>query len=200
MQKKQGQGNIVALEIPDALQQYNVANKVTRARLVFSFIGTQSTDENDLTAQLLNRVGNNTYSVIIDITDIGLQKAVALFVGKQATFTVYSFSVLELTENNFAIINNGEREYSSLSSPHIGNMTDDNVAFNTLRNRLSKDLESGRLILGKLPQQPPTQQPPQQGGQQQPPQNGQTPPQNGQWGGQMPPQGNTPPQQGGYPY
>ena len=197
MQKKQGQANIIGLEIPNALQEYNNTNNVVRARLIFSFVGTNSTNENDLTAMLLSRTGNNTYSVIIDITDIGLQKAQQLFVGKVAIFTVFSFSVLELTENNFTVVNNGEREYSSLSSPHIGEMTDPETAFSALRGRLSKDLESGRLFLGSLPQQTPTQQPPQQGGQQG---RQQQPPQNGQWGGQMPPQGNTPPQQGGYPY
>ena len=180
MQKKQGQANIVGLEISNALQEYNNANNVVRARLIFSFVGTNSTNENDLTAILLSRTGNNTYSVIIDITDIGLQKAQAAFVGKVATFTVFSFSVLELTENNFTVVNNGEREYSSLSSPHIGEMTDPETAFSALRGRLSKDLESGRLFLGPLPQQTP-QQPPQQGVQQ------------GVQRPQMPPQG-------GYPY
>lgn len=194
MQKKQGLGIVVALEISNALQQYNAENNVTRARLVFSFVGGSATNESDITSQLLGRVGNNTYSVIIDVSDLGLAKAKTAFIGKTATFTVYSFSVLELTENNYTIVNNGEREYSSLSSPHIGEMADDNVAFNTLRNRLSKDLESGRLFLGELPkqQQPPMQQGGQQGGQQPPQQGVQRPP--------MPPQGGQMPPQGGYPY
>ena len=178
MQKRQGTGNINALEIPDALAQYNNENNVVRARLLFSFVGTTSTDENDITAQLLGRIGNNTYSVIIDISDIGIQKAVALFVGKQAQFTVYTFTIDELTGGKWKVVNNGEREYSSLSSPHIGDF-DDKVALDSLTKRLIKDVESGKLLLGEMPK---NQQPPQQGGQRPP----------------MPPQ--QPSQQGGYPY
>ena len=188
MQKKQGTGNINALEIPDALAQYNNENNVVRARLLFSFVGTTSTDENDITTQLLGRIGNNTYSVIIDISDIGIQKAVALFVGKQAQFTVYTFTIDELTGGKWKVVNNGEREYSSLSSPHIGDF-DDKTALDSLTKRLIKDVESGKLLLGEMPK---NQQPPQQGGQW----GGQMPPQ----GGQMPPQGGQMPPQGGYPY
>lgn len=176
MQIKKGNGIVNALEIPDALAAYNAENNVIRARLLFSFVGNSSANENDLTAALLNRVGNNSFSLIIDISDIGLQKAQSLFVGKTALFTVISFSILELTENNYNVVNNGEREYSNLSSPHVGDVTDTESVYNTLRNRLSKDLESGRLFLGKLSQQPPQQ------------------------GGQMPPQGGQMPPQGSYPY
>lgn len=185
MQKKQGSGNITALEIPTLLAEYNTTNSVTRARLVFSFIGTSSNDENDLTAQLLSRVGNNSYSLIIDISDLGLQKATALFVGKQATFTVFSFSISELTGGKCSLVNNGEREYSSLSSPHIGENNDEKTAFENLVKRLKKDISDGKLFLGELPQ---GNTPPQK-------QYGQRPPVQGQ---QQPPQ-QTPPQ-GGYPY
>lgn len=150
MQKKQGTCNITSIEIPDLLAEYNTVNKVTRARLVFSFVGTSSTNTDDLTTQLLNRVGNNTYSLIIDISDLGLQKAVALFVGKTATFTVFSFSIEELTGEKYKIVNDGEREYSSLSSPHIGEDNDDKAAFENLVKRLKKDILKGRLFLGEL--------------------------------------------------
>lgn len=150
MQIKKGQATIKALEIPDALQEYNVANNVTRARLLFSF-GVENTDSDDITAQLLGRVGNNSFSVIIDITDLGLQKAVALFVGKQALFTVFSFTIAELTGNKFAVVNNGEREYSSLSSPHVGE-ADEKASFESLVKRFKKDLQDGKLFLGELPQ------------------------------------------------
>ena len=179
MQIKKGKGIVKALEIPDALASYNNENKVTRARLIFSFVGAEGiSDTDDLTTQLLNRTGNNVFSVIIDITDIGLQAAQVAFVGKNAHFTVISFSILELTENNHTVVNNGEREYSSLSSPHIGEVTDTESVYNTLRNRLIKDVENGRLFLGKLPQQqltqqqPTQQQPTQQTTQQQPPRGG----------------------------
>lgn len=185
MQKKQGNGRINALEIPDALAQYNNENNVVRARLLFSFMGTASTDENDITSQLLGRIGNNTYSVIIDISDIGIQKAQQLFVGKQAQFTVYTFTIDELTCGEWKVVNNGEREYSSLSSPHIGDF-DDKVALDSLIKMLVKDVESGKLFLGEIP----PQQPPKKGGQRPPIQGGQRPP--------IPPQ--QPPKKGGSPF
>lgn len=167
MKKKQGNGIIKALEIPDLLAEYNTANNVTRARLVFSF-GVDSGNTDDVTAQLLGRIGNNVYSIIIDISDLGLQKAQTAFVGKTATFTVFSFSIEELTGGKYKIVNNGEREYSSLSSPHIGEDNNDTTAFENLVKRLKKDVSEGRLFLGELPQsntllqKQGTQRPPQQ--------------------------------------
>lgn len=174
MQIKKGKGVVKELEIPNALATYNTENGVIRARLIFSFVGAESIqDTDDLTAQLLSRIGTNTFSVIIDITDIGLDKAKIEFVGKNAHFTVLSFTVAELTRDKFTIVNNGEREYSSLSSPHIGE-ADEKTAFELLVKRLRKDLSEGKLFLGELPkdntpqrqpmQQPPTQNtPPAQG-------------------------------------
>lgn len=163
MQIKKGNGTIKALEIPDSLQRYNVANNVTRARLLFSF-GVENTDSDDITAQLLGRIGNNSFSVIIDITDLGLQKAQRIFVGKQAVFTVFSFTIAELTGNKYNIVNNGEREYSGLSSPHVGE-ADEKSCFENLVKRLKKDLQDGKLMLGGLPQ---SNMPQQQRMQQQP--------------------------------
>lgn len=178
MQIKKGKGIVKALEIPDALAAYNTENGVIRARLIFSFVGAENIqDTDDLTAQLLSRTGNNTFSVIIDITDIGLDKAKVAFVGKNAHFTVLSFTVAELTGDKFTIVNNGEREYSSLSSPHIGE-ADEKTAFETLVKRLRKDLSEGKLFLGELPKgNTPQQQPMQQPMQQPPTQN--TPPAQG---------------------
>lgn len=177
MQKKQGTGKITSLEIPDLLAEYNEANNVTRARLVFSFVGTSSNNADDLTAQLLNRVGNNTYSLIIDISDLGLQKAVELFVGKTATFTVFSFTIEELTGGKYKIVNNGEREYSSLTSPHIGEDDNDTTASENLVKRLKRDISEGRLFLGELPQNNTPQ--PAQGGQRPPKKNNTPPPAQG---------------------
>lgn len=174
MNKKQGNGIIKALEIPDALKAYNDENNVIRARLVFSF-GVDSGNTDDITAQLLGRIGNNVYSIIIDISDIGLQKAVAAFVGKTALFTVHSFTIAELTGNKYTIVNNGEREYSSLSSPHVGE-ADERADFESLVKRLKKDISEGKLFLGELPQ---SNTPPQKQGGQRPPKKNNTPPQQG---------------------
>ena len=172
MQIKKGTGNITALEIPDALATYNNENGVTRARLLFSFVGSNSTDTDDTTTLLLSRVSNNKYSLIIDISDIGLQKAVALFVGKTAQFTVFSFSIEELTGGKYTLVNNGEREYSSLSSPHVGE-ADEKASFESLVKRLKKDISEGKLFLGELPQ---SDTPPQKQGGQRPPKKNNTPP------------------------
>lgn len=187
MQIKKGTGNITALEIPDALATYNDENGVTRARLLFSFVGSNSADADDLTSALLNRVGNNSYSLIIDISDIGLQKAIALFVGKTAQFTVFSFSIEELTGGKYTLVNNGEREYSSLSSPHVGE-ADEKAGFDSLVKRLKKDISEGNLFLGELPQ---SNTPPQKQGGQRSSKKSSTPPAQG--GQRSSKKNNTPP-------
>lgn len=149
MQKKQGLGKITSLTIPEALEDYNAEHGVTRARLKWSFVGS-SEPTDDLTTQLLNRVGNNSFSVIIDITDIGLQAAQAAFVGKTAHFTVFQFTIGELTDGKYSLVNNGESEYASLSSPHIGDVNDTSASFDSLQKRLSKDIDEGKLFFGKM--------------------------------------------------
>lgn len=169
MKKKQGKALVTLVEIPDALADFNELNKVVRARIVFTFNTPVESSEDDITSMLAARSGNQTYSVIIDITDMGaneaacLKAAKAFIEGKQATFTVYSWDISELNDNGETIVNNGSREYSSLSDPYIGANTDEESSLTRMRRRLNSDIENGNLEFGALSQQV-VQQPTARGG------------------------------------
>lgn len=156
MKKKQGKALVTAVEIPDALVEYNEANDVVRARIVFTFNSPVDSDEDDITGMLAARSGNQTYSVIIDITDMGANESAALkaakaaIEGKQATFTVFSWDISELNDLGEIVVNNGEREYSSLSDPYVGANADEESSRTRMVNRLSRDVESGALEFGSI--------------------------------------------------
>lgn len=156
MKKKQGKALVTAVEIPEALAEYNEANDVVRARIIFTFNSPIESDEDDITSMLAARSGNQTYSVIIDITDMGANESAALkaakaaIEGKQATFTVYSWDISELNDYGETSVNNGKREYSSLSDPYIGANVDDESSRARMVNRLARDIESGALEFGGI--------------------------------------------------
>lgn len=156
MKKKQGKALVTAVEIPDALANYNEANNVVRARIVFTFNSPIESDEDDITSILVARSGNQTYSVIIDITDMGANESAALkaakaaIEGKQAIFTVFSWDVSELNDDGEMTVNNGEREYSSLSDPYVGINVDEESSRTRMVNRLARDIESGALEFGSI--------------------------------------------------
>lgn len=156
MKKKQGKATVTMVEIPDALSDFNSENNVTRARLIFSFSSPTTDDDDDITSVLVARSGNQTYSVIIDITDMGenekacLKAAKAAFEGKQATFTVFNWDVSELNDDGETVVNNGSREYSSLSDPYIGSNTDNESSLARMRRRLNNDIENGNLEYGPI--------------------------------------------------
>lgn len=156
MKKKQGKALVTAVEIPDALADYNEANGVVRARIVFTFNSPVDSDEDDITSMLAARSGNQTYSVIIDITDMGANESAALkaakaaIEGKRATFIVFSWDISELNNNGETSVNNGEREYSSLSDPYIGSNVDEESSRIRMVNRLARDIESGALEFGNI--------------------------------------------------
>lgn len=156
MKKKQGKALVSSIEIPEALQDFNESNNVTRARLAFTFNSNVDSDGDDITSMLAARSGNQTYSVIIDITDMGnngtecLKAAKAAFEGKNATFTVFNWDVSELNDNGETIVNNGLREYSSLSDPYIGENVDKESSLARMRRRLNNDIENGSLEYGAI--------------------------------------------------
>lgn len=166
MKKKQGKALVSLIEIPEALADFNESNNVTRARLIFTFNSNIESDGDDITSMLAARSGNQTYSVIIDITDMGnnaaecLKNAKAAFEGKQATFTVFNWDVSELNDNGETVVNNGSREYSSLSDPYIGDNIDEESSLTRMRRRLNSDIENGNLEYGTISQVATNQQRP----------------------------------------
>lgn len=166
MKKKQGKALVSSIEIPEVLADFNESNNVTRARLIFTFNSNVDSDGDDITSMLAARSGNQTYSVIIDITDMGnnsaecLKNAKATFEGKQATFTVFNWYVSELNDNGETVVNNGSREYSSLSDPYVGDNVDEESSLTYMRRRLNSDIENGNLEFGTISQVATNQQRP----------------------------------------
>ena len=160
MRVKQGLAGISTVEIPEALAEFNSANNVTRARLVFTFGSDEHIGGDDITANLVARTGNQTYSVIIDITDMGqnetaaLKAAKAAFEGKTATFTVFTWDVAELNDDGETVVNNGSREYSALSDPYVGTAATEESSRTRMVSRLARDIESGNLEFGSLVSEP----------------------------------------------
>ena len=156
MKKKQGKALVTSVEIPEALASYNEENGVVRARIVFTFNSPIESGEDDITTMLAARSGNQTYSVIIDITDMGANESAALkaakaaIEGKRATFTVFSWDISEINNDGEISVNNGEREYSSLSDPYIGSNIDEGSSRTRMVNRLARDIESGALEFGSI--------------------------------------------------
>ena len=79
-----------------------------------------------------------------------LKAAKSAFEGKQATFTVFNWDVSELNDDGAVIVNNGSREYSSLSDPYIGANADEESSRTRMVNRLARDIESGTLCYGSI--------------------------------------------------
>lgn len=159
MRKKQGLARISSVEIPEALTDFNESANVIRARLVFTFGSDEPISGDDITANLVARTGNQTYSVIIDITDMGANEAVALnaakkaFEGKTATFTVFTWDVAELNNDGETVVNNGSREYSALSDPYVGTAATEESSHTRMISRLVRDIENGNLEFGTIEQQ-----------------------------------------------
>lgn len=160
MRKKQGLARVSSIEIPEALADFNESANVVRARLVFTFGSDEPVGGNDITANLVSRTGNQTYSVIIDITDMGQNAATALkaakaaFEGKQATFTVFTWDVAELNDDGETVVNNGSREYSALSDPYVGTSATEESSKARMLSRLARDIENGNLEFGSLVSEP----------------------------------------------
>lgn len=160
MRKKQGLAQVSSVEIPEALSEFNSANNVTRARLVFTFGSDEPMGGDDITANLVARTGNQTYSVIIDITDMGANETAALnaakkaFEGKTATFTVFTWDVAELNNDGETVVNNGSREYSALSDPYVGSSATEESSKTRMVSRFNRDIENGTLEYGSLTSEP----------------------------------------------
>ena len=66
------------------------------------------------------------------------------------TFTVFTWDVSELNENGEIVVNNGSREYSSLSDPYVGTAATEDSSRTRMVSRLARDIEDGNLEFGSL--------------------------------------------------
>lgn len=166
MRKIQSLASVQSVEIPDALMEWNEENESERARLSFVYAATTTSvdDGEDEEARLLlgEIAGGQRYSIMIDLAPIegkdtetkraNLEKKLK---GKKVMFTTYVCEVSALLENidkydGVTRVNNGSRDYSTLSESYLGKNDDENGVFETLRNRLLKQLDDGDLETGSI--------------------------------------------------
>ena len=55
-----------------------------------------------------------------------------------------------MNDDGETVVNNGDREYSSLSDPYIGSSTDEESSLTRMRRRLNNDIENGNLEYGAI--------------------------------------------------
>lgn len=165
MRKIQELGTILSVEIPEALQEWNEENDSERARLNFAYASNASdlSDGEDEAARLLlaQHTNGQRYSVMVDLSscegeDTESKRAwfESQLKGKKVTFTTFVEDVAALladTENEGEmLVNNGVREYRTLSDSFLGKNDDEKSAFDRLRSRLLQQLDDGTIELGSL--------------------------------------------------
>lgn len=65
-------------------------------------------------------------------------------------FTVYVATISELTDGEHTHINNGERNYSTLSTTYLNEHNDKNEAFDVLKAELERKIENADYGFGKM--------------------------------------------------
>lgn len=156
-------GSVLAVEIPDALQEWNEENDAERARLSFAYASNASdlSDGEDETARLLlaQHTNGQRYSIMVDLASVegkDTETKRAWFEsqlkGKKVTFTTFVADVAELLAgtdyDGETLVKNDTREYRTLSDSFLGKNTDESGALTRLRARLLQQLEDGTLETG----------------------------------------------------
>lgn len=158
-------GSVLSVEIPEALQDWNEENESERARLNFAYASnaTDLSEGEDEAARLLlaQHTNGQRYSVMVDLSTIDgkdTEEKRAWFEtqlkGKKVTFTTFIADVAELlaeTDNDgVTIVNNGVRDYRTLSDSFLGKNDDEKSAFDRLRARLVQQLDDEVLSVGSI--------------------------------------------------
>lgn len=165
MRKIQQLGTVISVEIPEALADWNEENESERARLNFAYASdaTSLSDGEDEAARLLlaQCTTGSRYSVMVDLHPLTgkttEEKRAFLeeqLKDKKVTFTTFVADVAELLEGtNFdgeTLVNNGARDYRTLSDSFLGKNDDEKAAFDRLRGRIIRDLEDDVLFAGSI--------------------------------------------------
>ena len=165
MRKIQELGSILNVEIPEALEEWNEENDSERARLNFAYASnTRDLSEGeDEAARLLlaQHTNGQRYSVMVNLSSIEGKDTEEKRVwfenqlkGKKVTFTTFIADISELladTENDGeTIVNNGVRDYRTLSDSFLGKNDDEKGALDRLRARLLQQINDGVLSVGSI--------------------------------------------------
>ena len=143
---KKGLATLISLE-NSSLEEFNRQNGTKRAKLTFSYV-TESKGSSGLDDLLQScSTEGSTYSVIIELSGLKeeeLQKLKNAVSNKeQANFSTVICSISQLTGNKFTVVNNGKRDYSTLSNSYLG-LRDEGFlkeSAEALKNRLYRQVE-----------------------------------------------------------
>lgn len=150
---KQGKATLVKAI---SLDQFNAANGVEHVNFFFQYKKEEKGESaNSSLMELMQQgVSNQIYSVILDLTNFSekekdvLKNAVTNHEEIQATTIVAS--CVELSGSS--VLNNGIRNYTTLSASYLGMLDSDeqNAAFVSLKNRVTRQINGGDLYLGEV--------------------------------------------------
>ena len=153
---KKGLATLVGLD-NSSLKEFNEQNGTNRAKLTFSYVGKKSEDETGIDDLLQScSTEGNVYSVIIELSGLdktGLQKLKdAVSEHAQANFSTVICSISQITNEEFAVINNGKRDYSTLSNSYLGLRDEDFLkeSAEALKRRVYRQVENNDLAFGSV--------------------------------------------------
>lgn len=160
---------IISISCPDALREFNERDDTEqfRVKCEFRYIASDNdTDDDDVTTLLSSFVSDalNGGSLIIDIAqlkgdtlDDKIENACEKLVGKHANFSTFVIDVTELNNEGYTVVNNSEREYSTLSQHYLGKFEDEDAALNSVKKRLLRQIDEGTLEWGEIEEEKHTQ-------------------------------------------
>ena len=157
---KKGLATLTGLS-SESLNSFNEENGTKRVKLTFSYVNTPSEDATSLDSLLQNcSTEGGNYSIIIELSGLGeteLQKLKdAVLNHEQANFSTVICSVSQITNGEFTVVNNGKRDYSTLSNSYLG-LRDEQFlegSAEALRSRLLRQVEDDVMNFGSVSDAP----------------------------------------------
>lgn len=169
IKKRVGQmAEIKAVTVSANMAEYNEANGTERAVVEFVYCSdntdgvqallgslvTDSSNRGNVVIDLSGRPGNNMDDKLADLREA--------LVGQKAQFTTYVVPVALLNDDGYDVINNGVRDYSSLTAHYLGMYDDEEEVVATMQKRFNRQLENESLFLGSIDSEVDVPQQPQQ--------------------------------------
>lgn len=157
---------IQSVDLTNKLKEWNTDNEAFRVQLRIAYSAPKTEDESDenlLSLADFEEAGaavSKTYTCLINFDSLltesysekaqtkALETLKGKFEGKKARFSTYDYTITELTKGKNKVVNNGQRDYSSLANTYLGNVDDEENEFNKLVSRLTSMTEDGDFEFG----------------------------------------------------
>lgn len=159
---------IQSVELSEQLIGWNEDNDAFRVRLRFAYQSTTAKEDEEegiLSLSDFEDAGasvGKVYTCLINFDSLltdkhnesAQEKALKTikdkFEGKKARFSTFDYTISELTEGKEKVVNNGKRDYSSLSNSYLGNVEDEENELNKLKTRLNQYIENDDFSFGSV--------------------------------------------------